>query len=176
MSRLRSPSVYLHLRIWYVQGIGSLSFLTDIYRICVAVCSCQQRRIYDISVKKVIVCTTCTARPLLTLQQSQTFAALVACQHSAVLLDLRATVIGLSHRVVFVRPAPLQCKKAERHISGMMIMDDGCYKLVQQQMGNPHIPSPWHVAMSGFSSSNGTALHSMDGATSSSKKKKKDVD
>jgi hypothetical protein len=69
--------------------------------------------------------------------------------------------------------ARVQCKKAERHICGMMIMDEGCYKLVQQQQNSQHVPSPWHIAMSGFSM-NGTALHSMDGAHKSSKSK--DVD
>lgn len=57
----------------------------------------------------------------------------------------------------------------------MMIMDEGTYKMVQQQMQSQHVPSPWHVAMSGFSSlsRNGTALHSMDGANATSTK---DVD
>lgn len=55
----------------------------------------------------------------------------------------------------------------------MMIMDEGTYKMVQHQMQSQHVPSPWHVAMSGFSSRNGTALHSMDGANATSTK---DVD
>lgn len=67
----------------------------------------------------------------------------------------------------------LQCKKAERHISGMMMMDETTHKLVQQQQQSQHIPSPWHLAMAGGVSMNGKALHSMDGAHGSGAK---DVD
>lgn len=62
----------------------------------------------------------------------------------------------------------LQCKKAERHISGMMIMDEGVFNLVQQQQHSQHVPpSPWHLAMSvGGVGRNGASMRSMDGANS----------
>ena len=70
--------------------------------------------------------------------------------------------------------AALQCKKAERHISGMMLMDETTPQLVQQQQQqSQHVPAPWHIAMSSGVSMNGKALHSMDGAHASGNK---DVD
>ncbi len=67
----------------------------------------------------------------------------------------------------------LQCKKAERHISGMMIMDEGPHQLVQQQQQSQHVPAPWHIAMAGGVNMNGKPLHSMDAAHASGNK---DVD
>lgn len=64
-----------------------------------------------------------------------------------------------------------QCKKAERHISGMMIMDEGTFNLVQQQQHSTHIKAPWHLGMSAAGASgNGTSKHSMDGLASTSHK------
>lgn len=62
------------------------------------------------------------------------------------------------------------CRKAERHISGMMLMDDTTFRLVQQQADNhaKTVPAPWRQAMSavGMRGTNGNAsTHSMDGSS-----------
>eukprot|EP00775_Hariotina_reticulata_P004552 gene4552-4804_t len=39
------------------------------------------------------------------------------------------------------------CTKAERHISGMMLMDETTYRLVKTESQSHHFPSPWHRVM-----------------------------
>jgi hypothetical protein len=75
----------------------------------------------------------------------------------------------------------LQCKKAERHISGMMLMDAGTWALVQQQqqMHHSRVPSPWRMAMSATGmprGGNGTTTKSKDGGSESRPKEKVEVD